>query len=307
MKLASAGLFLLVASLGFAQPTELPLRMSDTAFDNLPPEAKTLVAEARDARDHMNLNEALRLGAQAAEKAPGHAELQFIVLQAAMNRAEHSYGAASYPVPSTTNGYFLPPEMTSEGYYDIAESALQRLQAMSDLSPENQARLGRLLKKFEADRASIADRDKKRLATVLPILLEIRDNRREKMGLTDPEQEKKEALKRAAAAGLLPATAGAEDGGKTTIVDPFSLLPGEAIAPFLPPPPPTAGEGGLPPARDPFSAPVPADPFANGAPPASDPFATGGGEPPPAADPGTTEPPPADTGGGGGGGGNPFE
>src|SRR5690606_21010829 len=118
---------------------------------------------------------------KAAALAPENIPLQFVTAVAARNRAEVYYGEASYGAPPDNMEYSSPPWRTSEPFYDIAESALQRLMVIEDLPFEARQRLDTELNLVETRRSAIAERDEARRTTALPLVLSIQRSRRESM------------------------------------------------------------------------------------------------------------------------------
>lgn len=238
---------------------------------------------AAELYDRVNFDEMVIELDKAARLAPENVTLQFVTAVAARNRADVYYGAASFGVPPDNMDYSSPPWRTSEPFFDIAESALQRLMVNSNLTVEERARLDTESNLVQTRRAAIVERDQERIKTALPMVLSIQQSRREAMktGLfaevdpldpaapyfarersrRDREREERQAL------------AAAEQG--LAINDPFAPLPGEYTRPAIPPPPPPQqfqpqqgfGEAG----RDPFAG-------AEGGAPMMDPTVIGAGE-----------------------------
>lgn len=242
----------------------------------LNPDAKVYFDQADEEIDRVNYDGALVLLAKAAEIDNKNVPLQFLVAARARNRAEIYYSEASYtPAPSNME-YSSPPWRTAEPYLAMADSALNRIATNPEITTEDRARLAKEQQMLEARRGTLAERDKARVSTAEPLVSEIREQRKTEASKsqTAPEDDVLNV-----ANALKPSNKKPEDQKKSgEKFDPFSLLPGEYIQPFLPPPPPpNAGYG--------YGGPVATgvlDPYAN---PASAPaFEEQGGPPPPPPD-----------------------
>lgn len=281
----------------------------------LPEETRALYAEAIRHIDRIDYDGGVKLLGQAAETAPESLELQFFTLARARDRAEVYYSAASYaPVPENMT-YGTPPWRTSEGFYEIADTAMRRIQENPSLGAEQKNRMQQEANALTEGRTTLQERDKKRFETGIPVTDEVYEIRKGALGLEEPEPTADRlAAKAAEMASDAAQPAGTEgekkEGDKFAEVDPFAPLPGEytqSITDLLPVPvqpqqgaafggefgdPALTGAqpsnyfgGAAPPAdpnANPFGAPAPAggDPFGGGGaaapPPAADPFGGGG-------------------------------
>jgi hypothetical protein len=211
--------------------------------DRLSPEARAIYDEAWFFNDRAALDETVRLLAEAAALAPGHVELQFLLLKRARNRADVYFSAAKFFPVKEGMDYATPPHQTAEPYFDIADAAIQRLNANPTLNSEQRRRLEAATRNIEEERANLAARDNARFETAFALVEEIRTARLE---INELNRETADPLDpfQAYALGVNPRP-DTDDAATSTRSNPFALLPGEVIAAFLPPPPaPQQGFGG---------------------------------------------------------------
>jgi len=231
------------------------IMLDEEAEAALPEEVVPVYQEAKEQNDYVNYDEVAKLLDEAAEMAPDHAPLQFLTTVRARDRAEAYYNASVYTQPPDNMEYTSPNWRTSDPYIDIADSALQRLVTNPDLSSEQRDRLEAELERLEEVKTNLIERDEARMSTALPLVLKIRRNREAVMNKEDEEMDildPRNATKKPDVAEI----AQDEDFESPESKNPFSLLPGEYMKPFLPPPPaPAANEqfNQAQQARDPFA------------------------------------------------------
>ena len=243
--------------------------LSNDQAATLSPEALRLYNEAVEQVDRINYDEAVQLLARAAEIDSKNVPLQFLVASRARQRADVYYSEAAYTIPPANMDYTSPPWRTSEPYLSLAETALNRIATNPEAGNEDRERLkdGQVL--VEARRAALSDRDKARYKSGTGVTDFYRETRTAALlknsGNAEPDEYEKDVQNIIAAAlggKTKEAEAAAKDANADSKFDPFALLLGEYVAPFLPPPPRPQNQNIY--AGQPGSGPV--DPFAGGAP-----------------------------------------
>jgi hypothetical protein len=126
---------------------------------------------ALDKIDRVDHATALDELAQAAALAADHIELQFLVAKYARHRAEVSYGEESLRC------------------YDMAEMALRRLLGNPRLGPEERTRVRRESERVREGKENLRARDDARLRDGFRLVTQIREERRDRMGITKREAE----------------------------------------------------------------------------------------------------------------------
>jgi hypothetical protein len=241
--------------------------------------------------DRINWDESVVLLSRAAEIDVDHAGLQFLVLSRSINRAEVYYSAGSFTDPASDfedeaakrllsppwqirqifleedRGvgdplvYTTPPWKIAEVYFDLADGALARLDAMAGrLSREDRARVARARVELEKLRSTIAERDQRRAESGKPIMAEVQRLRMEFFKQTAPPDDPlnpfdQQFLKMSEGADQ-QATSGEKEDDE---YNPFATLPGEYLDPVFPLPQLTAPmiQGiGTAPAFDEFGRPI---------------------------------------------------
>ncbi len=249
--------------------------LSEESASALNADARPYYADAVEQLDHVNYEEAVQLLSEAAERAPSHVDLQFLTATRARSLAGTYYSASSYGDPLGMT-WTSPDWRTSEPYVEIAESALNRLQTITDLDTEERRRLENELEALQALAPTLGERDAARFESALPVVQLVADQRREAAGFDeraddlDPLDPATYFLLRGENTSALEIAesltgTGSEDEEDEALLleDPFAPLPGEFTEPFLPPPPqPNQGAPGQG-FQDPFAAQGP-DPFASG-------------------------------------------
>ncbi|MCB2155832.1 hypothetical protein KQI84_13190 [bacterium] len=214
-------------------------------YQALPEDSVTYYNRAMERADRIDYQGAVDDMAHAAELAPNHIELQFLLEKWSRYMAEITYGEDSLK------------------NYDYAETALRRLLANSSLGPEERARALRESQKVSESKNSLRARDEQRLKDGLSLVMDIHDMRLESSSASDAGAKK-----------LLEQSLDRKQTEKEqTEVYPWARITGEmgpgssAGAAVAGAAANAAGAG----VADPF-----ADPGAGGAPIADDPFAGGG-------------------------------
>lgn len=109
--------------------------------------------------------------AQAAALSADHIELQFLVAKYARHRAEVTYGEESLRC------------------YDMAEMALRRLLGNPRLGPDERTRVRRESERVREGKERLRARDDARLRDGFRLVVQIREERRDRMGISQRESE----------------------------------------------------------------------------------------------------------------------
>lgn len=272
-----------------ASAQELHTMLSDEQAQKLSPEASEFYHQAEVADDHVNYDETVRLLVKAAEIDTKNSDLQFLTASRARSRADVYYSETTFTAPPANMDYSTPPWQTAEQYLNITEVCLNRIAANAEIPEEQRIRLKAAQATLEARRSALAERDKARIESAKPVYDYYRETRYQALidNLPADAQVGDDEMSQriVAAMGLAGVKTNTAKGQELTPptstekkdkIDPFAILPGEYIQPFLPPPPPPPGaysEGGVAAggAIDPFANPPAAAAGADGAPPPTDP------------------------------------
>lgn len=245
------------------------LMLTEEQEATLPEDAHEVYQEAKYQDDHVNYDESVKLIAKAAELAPENIDLQFLAAVRSRDRAEIYYSQSSFSQPPEgMEEYTSPPWCTAEPFIELTQAAAQRLMVNPNLSDIQRSRLETELDLFEKRMSALSERDFNRLETALSFVVKIRNARQEAM------EKNQEPLDPLDPRNALEADQPTEDDlidslvptEEMALVDPFAELPGEYIAPFIPPAPPPQQQGnrnnnafggamgGPSPVNDPFGA-----------------------------------------------------
>lgn len=224
----------IIAATSLVGAQDWRVMLDENAQSQLSGEALDIYKKAEIENDRVNYDEAVKLLAEAAELAPENENLQFLVASRARDRAEVYYGAAAYRLPPQNNmDYTSPDWRTAEPFIQMADAALNRLESMTDLSAEERSRVENERAFLERERQNLEVRDAAREETSLPLVVKIKNLREEAM---NPEGDELDPLDTRNAFKQVKPTFG-EFTEEDLKRNPFALLPGEHIEPFLPPPP----------------------------------------------------------------------
>lgn len=160
------GLFL-IAVLGLAAPSQgqdLRVMLDLERHQALPEDALSYYNRALERADRIDYQGAVEDLARAAELAPNHIELQFLLEKWSRYMAEITYGEDSLK------------------NFDYAETALRRLLANSTLGPEERTRALRESQKISEGKNSLRARDEQRLKDGMNLVLTIQEQRLERTG-----------------------------------------------------------------------------------------------------------------------------
>ena len=226
-----AGLAVIPFFVSAASALDLRRALPEDTLEYMPPEAREYFMEAVESADRLAQEDAIRQLARAAELAPREKDLQFLVAESALDRAEVFYGMHSFyeEVPEGID-YSSPPWQTAEPYLEIARQALARLSQLETLTGEERRQRDALIERAEDRETTINERDRTRFETGLGLMLEIHEDRRAWAGLDEPFDllDIRNAFDRPPRPELL------EEIDPDAPPNPFAPLPGEYRAPFQP-------------------------------------------------------------------------